>query len=134
MKTQRSIEEHTRLALACASTTEWFLSAISSILQGCKESLEAGSKVIEGLRISMQTALSSSLDLLSSAGTAIQDGTLTSALALGELSVARHDAYIRKMPPISSSLNDMLHSVPLMEKSEHVTLPEEGYSDLFKSI
>jgi len=134
VKTHRSIEEHTRLALACASTTEWFLSAISSILQGCKESSEAGGNDVEGLRTSVQTALSSSLDLLASAGTAIQDGTLASALALGELSVARRDAYIRKLPHISSSLKDRLRCVPLVEKSEPVVLPEEGSSDLFRGL
>ena len=52
---------------------------------------------LEGLRESVLTSLNSSLDLLSSAWIAVQDGTLVIASVLGELTLARRDACIRSL-------------------------------------
>ena len=81
-RTLKSLEEHTRLSLGCASVSDWFLAAVSSILHGCQESVSSAVS-LEGMRESVSTSLNSSLDLLSSAGIAIQDGTLASASVLG---------------------------------------------------
>ena len=94
-RTIKSLEEHTRMSLGCASVSEWFLAAVSSILHGCQESVSSASSP-EELR-------TSSLDLLSSAGIAIQYGTLATAAVLGELTLARRDSHIRS-PGTSSRI------------------------------
>ena len=73
----KSLEEHVRLDLACHSTSEWLLAAVSSILQGCPEACDSAVS-LEGLKESCVTSLNTSLDLISSAWLAIQDGTLAS--------------------------------------------------------
>ena len=55
-----SMEEHVRGALACGSTSEWFLAAVSSILQGCQDAV-ASATSLEDLRKSVSTSMTSSL-------------------------------------------------------------------------
>ena len=60
----KSLEEHVRLDLACHSTSEWLLAAVSSILQGCQEACDSAVS-LEGLKESCVTSLNfSRFDLL----------------------------------------------------------------------
>jgi len=89
------MEEHTRLNFACNSLNEWFIATISSILRGSKEGVEsATADNLEGLKGELSYSLDTALDLLSSVGTSLLDGTLASALTLGELTVVRRDALL----------------------------------------
>jgi len=111
-KTARSLEEHSRLGLACASTSEWLLAAVSSILHSCQQSADS----LESLRESLATALTSSLDLLSSAGRSVQDGTMAIDAGLGELYLARRDSCLRSgsLTTASETFREKLRNAPIV--------------------
>ena len=133
-KTIKSMEEHSRLGLACASTSEWLLAAVSSILHGCQQSLTSVES-LEELRESVGTALNSSLDLLSSAGRSVQDGTVAMAANLGELSLARRDAMLRSLGTASETFKEKLRNAPIVSPHEPTELPSaEAASDLFGGL
>ena len=48
-RVMKSLEEQARLGLACQSTAEWLLAAVSSILKGCQDACNQAS-TLEGLR------------------------------------------------------------------------------------
>ena len=84
---------------------------------------------------SVSTALTSSLDLLSSAGIAIQDGTLATAAVLGELTLARRDSHIRSLGTASSSFKERLRNAPIVSPHEPTELPAPGTAtDLFGGL
>ena len=88
---------------------------------------------LEDLRGSVSTSLMSSLDLLSSAGVAVQDGTLSTATVLGELSLARRDSLLRRLGSASAEFKDRLRVAPLVGSCEPTEKPE-GVSDLFAGL
>ena len=128
----KSMEEHVRGALACGSTSEWFLAAVSSILLGCQDAVATATS-LEDLRESVSTSLTSSLDLLSSAGVAVQDGTLSTATVLGELSLARRDSLLRRLGSASAEFKDRLRVAPLVGSCEPMEKPD-GADDLFAGL
>ena len=128
----RSMEEHVRGSLACGSTSEWFLAAVSSILLGCQDAVATATS-LEDLRESVSTSLTSSLDLLSSAGVAVQDGTLSTATVLGELTLARRDSLIRRLGSASAEFKDRLRVAPLVGSCEPTEKPD-GAGDLFAGL
>ena len=133
-RTTKSMEEHIRLSLGCASVSEWLLAAVYSILHGCQESVSSAVS-LDDLRESVSTSLNSSLDLRSSAGIAIQDGTLATASVLGELTLARRDACIRSLGTASSSFKERLRNAPIVSPHEPMELPKPGTAtDLFGGL
>ena len=136
LKTAKSLEEHSRLGLACASTSEWLLAAVSSILHGCQQSADSVESLGE-LRASLATALTSSLDLLSSAGRSVQDGTMAIAAGLGELSLARRDSCLRSssLTVASEDFREKLRNAPIVSPHEPAELPPvDAASDLFGGL
>ncbi len=88
---------------------------------------------LEASREGMLGYLSTSLDILTSMGTAVQDGTQASALALGELTLAHRDSFIRKLPSVSSQLRENPRTSSLVEDVEP-TVSDGNEPSLFGSV
>ena len=87
------------------------------------------------IKESCATSLTSSLALISSAGIAIQDGTLASAAVLAELTLARRDAVLRKLTAVSPTFVESMRNAPIISPDEPVELPTaEGSVDLFGGL
>ena len=105
---------------------------MSSILYGCQESASSVESVGE---LRKATSLNSSLDLLSSAGRSVQDGTLAIAAALGELSLARWDTHLRSLGTASTTFKERLRNAPIVSPHMPTELPSAGSAtDLFGGL
>lgn len=94
----KSLEEHLRLAIAANSLSEWLLATVSSLLDGAREAVAATTEGdLDRLKGDLGTSLATVSDLLSSVGSGLLDSTQATALALGELSVARRDSVVKKL-------------------------------------
>ncbi len=115
----KSLEEHLRLAIAANSLSEWLLATVSSLLDGAREAVAATTEGdLDRLKGDLGTSLATVSDLLSSVGSGLLDSTQATALALGELSVARRDSVVKKLNHVSKGLKEKLRVLPIVEEKE----------------
>ena len=89
----KDMEENLRVNLATSSMNEWLLATIQTILQSSQNQLEK-SEQHKNLATNIQTCL----DMLDSVGVASAMGIKAAATSLVELTVARKDSILRKIP------------------------------------
>jgi len=80
-----------------------------------------------------EAALAYGRSLESTDGVAVQDGTLSTATVLDELTLARRDSLLRRLGSASSEFKDRLRMAPLVT-NEPTEQPSEGTSDLFAGL
>ena len=112
------MEENLRVNLATSSMNEWLLATIQTILQSSQNQLEK-TEQHKNLATNIQTCL----DMLDSVGVASAMGIKAAATSLVELTVARKDSILRKIPNISSDLKEELRRLPLVWETSQ---PETG--------
>ena len=122
-KVATALENHTRLGISAASTNEWFLGTIKTIMEKLQEHLMGDDPQIQHVSDGLKTCL----DLLDTVGKAseVELGTLTYITYV--LNLARRDSILRIIPNISTELKEKLRHAPIIWET-----PDQPHQEDYK--
>ena len=130
-KISAALENHSRLGISAASTKEWFLATIKTIMEKLQEHLLGDDPQIQHISDGIKTCL----DLLDSVGKAseVELGSLTYITYV--MTLARRDSILKIIPNISEELKDKLRHAPIVwESSENPPVQGDKPDFLFRGL